>query len=208
MVYVLPVSPESALTWYEQAFVRRGYAYQVGSGSSSDVRTGALLYWTMIDFRPRTNPRLDVQLVLQADQSGTIAAYNAWAVTVPPRAPGSFIPANVFRVVITYTFLNAPPGKHIIRVAVAKRAPIDRLVTAINALPRSDEAPVFCAFGDKSAALQFVTAGGKIRSVTVDAGCDDVVVAGYPPLAGNPSLWTLLYAVAPPGVCVDAAKCP
>ena len=110
--------------------------------------------------------------------------------------------------IVTYHFLNAPKGSQVIADTVTARAAIVRLVKAINGLPRGDGAVLPCPMDDRRATLRFVRTGGKAVSVTVDSGCDIVVVQGYPALAGNPALWTLLYAVASPGICSDMTKCP
>jgi len=195
--FVLPADLQTAKTWYLQAFARRSDTVQVTIGESGNAGTGVSGSWTLLDFTPRNSPTLHLQLALQGVPGGTIAAYEASAVTVPPRVPGSYIAAGVSRVTMTYQFLNTSSHRRAITYALTRHDAIIRLVRAINALARSDGALTSCPFVDRQALLVFHYPGGRSITAGTDPGCAGVVITGYPPLAG--SIWSLLTSLVPPG---------
>ncbi len=195
--FVLPANPQTAKTWYLHAFARRGYTVQVAIGESGNASAGVSGSWTLLDFTPRNNPTLHLQLALQDVPGGTIAAYEASAVTVPPRLPGSYIAAGVSRVTVTYQFLNTSSHRRAITYALTRHDSIIRLIRAINTLARNDEGLTSCPVGDRQALLVFHYPGGRSITARTDPGCAGVVITGYPPLAG--SIWSLLTSLVPPG---------
>lgn len=194
---VLPADLQMAKAWYLQVFTRRGYTVQVTIGESGNASTGVSGSWTLLDFKPRNSPTLHLQLALQDVPGGTIAAYEASAVTVPPRAPGSYIAAGVSRVTVTYQFLNTSSHRRTVVYVLTRHDAIIRLVRAINALARSDGALTSCPFVDRQALLVFHYPGRRSITARTDPGCAGVVITGYPPLAG--SIWSLLTSLVPPG---------
>ncbi len=193
VTYQLPTNPEKAKAWYLDAFSRRGYTVQLGGGGSF---TGVGSSWTLLDFRPRATPYLDLYVALEERPGGSIVAYRASAVIVPRRAPGSYLSEGVSRVTVTYEFLTGLAYQRTIARTLTKHSAIITL-RAINALPRSTGGFLSCPQIDRQATLVFVSPGRRSVTVRTDPGCTGVVIAGYPPLAG--SIWPLLSALLPPG---------
>ena len=182
---LLPTDPAVAQSWYQRAFARRGYRVEVIMGQTQPSASGLTDGWTMLEATSRVHTRLEVRLALQATLAGgTVAAYQASDVTVPPRSPGSYLPGDIVRVQVTYHFLNAPVSERTIHRLVTTRHAIGTLVRAINALPRSDEAAHSCPAIDREASLVFSKPSGPPIRVETDPGCIGVIIVGYPPLSG------------------------
>lgn len=196
VAFLLPADPETAKAWYRQTFSARGYTVQITAGESGNARTGVSGGWLLLDLRPLATPTLDLHLELQGARGGTVAVYQASAVTVPPRAPGSYLTPGVSRVMVRYQFLNATSRRHTVTYVLRARDAITALIRALNAFPRSDEALTSCPVIDRRATLVFYYSGGRFVTVTTAPGCTGVVVDGYPPLAG--SIWSLLASLLSP----------
>ena len=154
-------------------------------GQTQPSASGLTDGWTMLEATSRVHTRLEVRLALQATLAGgTVAAYQASDVTVPPRSPGSYLPGDIVRVQVTYHFLNAPVSERTIHRLVTTRHAIGTLVRAINALPRSDEAAHSCPAIDREASIVFSKPSGPPIRVETDPGCIGVIIVGYPPLSG------------------------
>jgi len=193
VTYQLPTDPEKATAWYLDAFSRHGYTVQQLGGGGSFTGVGSS--WTLLDFRTRAMPSLDLFVALQERPGGSIVAYRASAVIVPRRVPGSYLSEGVSRVTVTIQFLTGLAHQRTIARTLTKHSAIITLVRAINALPRSTGGFLSCPQIDRQATLVFVSPGGRV-TVRTDPGCTGVVIAGYPPLAG--SIWPLLSALLPP----------
>lgn len=182
--YLLPIDPATAQQWYRQSFTRCGYRV-TGSGESGDARGHTS---TGITFTSRANGNLQVNMSFQAlAQAGTVALYVATDVTVPPRRPASYLPADVVRVEVTYqppipTRGGGAAPRRLYRT-IADPTAIGRLVAAINALSHVVAGAHTCPSGSgQSATLLFVRRGGQAISVYDDPLCMGVVVGHFPPL--------------------------
>lgn len=196
--YLLPTDSATAQQWYGQNFARCGYRV-TGSGESGDARGHTS---TGITFTSRANGNLQVSLSFQTQaQAGTLVLYVATDVTVPPRQPASFLPADVVRVEVAYQppipARGARTAQGRIDRTIADPVAIGRLVAAVNALSHVVAGLHTCPGGDgQSARLLFVRRGGQAISVYDDPLCVGVVVGHFPALVDdNHRVWNTIMAL-------------
>jgi len=168
--YSLPIATKSAIAWYRTAFTTCGYRI-FSSGRSSDRERSS----SHITFQSPTTPNLWVSLTLQGGPSGnTLLVYYAYAVTLPPRPPGSFVMEGS-SLKVTYIL---PGGRSAWNVALTDRMAINDLILAVNSLSR-DVFVHTCFSGRRdSATLHFIPQHGKAVTLTVAPACYDAGVAG------------------------------
>jgi hypothetical protein len=126
--------------------------------------------------------------------------YVAEYVDTPARLAGSYLPADVTNVQITYLLPMPPNGGKQPRITrtVSDAAALQPLVRAINALKNLDIGLHGCPFSaGESATLVFQRRSGQRITVVDNAdGCRDVTVQPYPPLSdGSQTVWKAVTAL-------------
>lgn len=181
--YVLPADVDTADAWYRRAFARLGYILD-GQGSGSGPTTAAY-------FASKGAMGPAVQLFYEPTPDGrTLALYFAYVVAVPPRPPGSYLPANIARVRVSYR-MHDWTGMYNIALTrtITDHASVASLVTAINGLSRGNEGLHTCPAirRDERATLLFDERGGESVTVLYSGSVYGlgVVVAASPPLVDD-----------------------
>lgn len=163
--------------WYRKALPAVGYVY---SGAETLTDPGGGLRPTLT-FRHGEYLAVEVEFGWQGAVE-TAVRYQAQQLTAPARPAPSYLRAIARRVDVAYyprglAAADRPP----VRVRVADRRLVARLVAAINAL-QPQTTPPACTPGAGVAILRFAQPDGRTRSVTVTPGCGTVSVDRYPPL--------------------------
>jgi hypothetical protein len=186
----LPANATAAPGWYQQQFARCGYTQN--GGSQSGDRQGNVS--TGLRFIARGNPNLQVELSFEAVAGHTLVLYVAEDITIPPRPAGSYLPADLRQVRITYVLpIPQPPAtgpQPKLYRTVADPIALRPLVRAINALTTIDAGAQMCpADSGQSATLIFQQRNGRPIRVYDEPTCGGVTVGPYPPL------WDLSHVV-------------
>ena len=196
--YILPVGVNTAQTWYVQQFTACGYNPAGSATSTSGPNTTS----TGLTFASRQDANLSVQLGFQVVAGHPLVLYVAEYLATPQRPAGSYLPADVAQVQITYTLPlpqspDAGPPPKLYRT-VSGVAALRPLVRAVNSLSRLDVGLSSCPAGfGESATLVFQRPDGQRITVLDNAdGCRDVTVKPYPPLRDlSQTVWKAVTAL-------------
>ena len=172
-------SASAAWTWYRGEFAACGYDAATSAGYSAVVLPPS--GWvTLTVFTSRRNKHVQVQLTLQRDPwtGHLVALYVALDDDIPPRAAGSYLPADVVRARITTSYLPlfaarvqatasatpvpTPPLYYVATVTISDPAALAVLVHAINSLTDVDPGGATATFGpDFATTLVFSRRNGQ-----------------------------------------------
>lgn len=211
-------SASAAWTWYRGEFAACGYDAATSAGYSAVVLPPS--GWvTLTVFTSRRNKHVQVQLTLQRDPwtGHLVALYFALDDDIPPRAAGSYLPADVVKARIATWYYPAvvvgrqatasatpaptPPPYYVTTVTISDPAALAVLVHAINSLTDIWPAESGCTAGpDFATTLVFSRRNGQQITVHDDPNpCAGVIVDGYDALQ-DPSnvVWNAIAALVYP----------
>lgn len=185
--YTLPVSEQTAEQWYNDTLKQKGYKIS-GSGSSGNIKTGVSSKG--ITFVSKKNKNLTVLMSFQSlGTNQTLVQYDVQYIATPAREPGSILPKNLTRVVMTYKprgYLDSHK-KEIKTITDPKT--LSELRSMINQLKPDTAGVKHCALDTgQGADLKFTTSDHKIFDVTIKPACMDVKINQGQTLNDN-GLW-------------------
>jgi|GEM_PF-1776818 len=195
--FLLPATVDTAVAWYQRRFAACSYTYS-GLGSGSDGRGDAS---SGVRFTSRDNPSLVVQLSFEVDAGHTLVLYVAEDTTQPARPAGSYLPAGLTQVRITYVLPipqspSSGPQPEVHRTITGPSA-LRALVHAVNALAHFNAGLHSCGFDEEqSATLVFQSRTGQQIKVYDEPVCVGVVVGPYPALTDpSQTVWKAISAL-------------
>jgi hypothetical protein len=196
--YDVAAGEDRVEVWYQQRFLACGYGVS-GSGtasqSGSEISFG---YWFVSTY----DPHQSVSIAFEPDGAGgTLIVYLAEAVVLPPRPADSYLPTDMTRVKVTFTYRDISGGLETIHRTLVKPWQLKRLVRAVNALTDVASGPRACAAEGPLATLVFTTRDGKRIRVKNDPACWLVTVGTTRALDDEPGtgVWATLIRILKPG---------